>query len=281
LLAALLITFREGLEAALIVGILLGTLRKIDRRGRAGHVWLGVGLAVLISVLLAWGFQRVGIELEGRGEEIFEAATMLLAVLILTWMIYWMRYQSHLLRSALERDVQRAVEADDHRGLAAVAFVAVFREGVETALFLSAATFASRGDAMLIGALVGIALAVVIGAGVYASTIHLSVRWFFNLTSVLLLLFAAGLLARGVHEFQEAGLLPSVVAEVWDINNILSEDSYVGALLKSLVGYNGNPSLEEVIAYLGYWLFALVGIRWLVEKSIAARQRAERAKSES
>lgn len=113
MIAAALIGFREGLEAALIVGIVLGYLRKINQTKRYQDVWLGVALAVGFSIALAWGLQRLELELEGRMEEIFEGATMFLAVLVLTWMIYWMRYQARLIKSSLERNVQRALDAGD------------------------------------------------------------------------------------------------------------------------------------------------------------------------
>jgi high-affinity iron transporter len=277
MLAGLLITFREGLEAALVVGIVHGYLRQIGRGEHSRYVWMGVVLAVGSSLALVWGIQRVGFELEGRAEALFEGAAMFLAVLVLTWMIYWMRYQARLVRSTLERDVQRAVEAGDRRGLAAVAFVAVFREGVETALFVSAAAFAARGGATLSGAAIGLALAAVLGLGIYASTVNLPVRWFFNATSALLLVFAAGLLAHGVHEFQAASFLPTLKPRLWDVTHILSEDSFVGQLLKSLAGYNADPSLEEVLAYVAYWIFALLGIRLLVERSLQRRGQSEAA----
>jgi high-affinity iron transporter len=233
---------------------------QIGHSERQRDVWLGVILAIAMSVMLAIGIQRIGLTLEGRAEAIFEGATMFLAVIVLTWMIYWMRYQARMIRSSLESDVQSAVETGNRRGLIAVAFIAVFREGVETALFLSAAAFAVEGGEILTGAILGLALAIAIGLALYASTIRLKMQWFFGVTSVLLLIFAAGLFAHGIHEFQEAGLLPSINPHIWDTNDILDENSGVGALLKSLVGYNGNPSLEEVVAYVAYWIFALKSI---------------------
>lgn len=271
MIAALLITFREGLEAALIIGIVHGYLRKINRPERQRDVWLGVLLAIGLSVILAIGIQRIGLELEGRAESIFEGATMLLAVVVLTWMIYWMRYQARMIRSSLESDVQSAVETGNRRGLIAVAFIAVFREGVETALFLSAAAFAIESGEVLSGAILGLGLAIAIGIALYASTIRLKTQWFFGVTSILLLIFAAGLFAHGIHEFQEAGLISSLNPQIWDTNDILDENSGAGKLLKSLVGYNGNPSLEEVVAYISYWVFVLLGVRWFVERNLARK----------
>ena len=272
--AATLISLREGLEAALIVGIVLGYLRKINYPQGRGYVWLGVLGAVAASLVVAAVIQAVGFELEGRAEAIFEGATMFLAVGVLTWMIFWMRYQARLIKTSLEQDVHAAVLSGRNQGLAAVSFVAVFREGVETALFLSAAAFAFDSGGTLPGAVLGLGIAILMGYVLYASTARLNIRLFFNLTSILLLLFAAGLLAHGVHEFQEAGLIPTLNAQVWDTNHLLDESSPVGQLFKALFGYNGNPSLEEVVAYLFYWVATLLGLRWWMESKFAPSLKA-------
>lgn len=275
MLATLLIGFREGLEAALIVGIVLGYLKKIGQTGRSRYAWIGVGLALALSVALAIGIQVAGAELEGRAEEIFEGVTMLLAVGVLTWMVYWMRYQARFLKSALEREVQAVVSGEQNWGLAAVAFTAVIREGVETALLLSAAAFAGNRSQALVGALLGLLAAAVAGALIYASTIRLNLRMFFNVTSVLLLIFAAGLLARGVHEFQEAGLLFTVNDHVWNTGHILDEASPAGQVVNTLFGYTNSPSLESVIAYCAYWILAMFGVRWWLDRKAAQRARVE------
>jgi high-affinity iron transporter len=276
LAASTLITFREGLEAALIVGILIGYLVKIGQGHRARMAWAGVGTAVALSALLAFGISAVGAELQGRAEQIFEGVTMFLAVGVLTWMIFWMRFQARFLKVSLEKEVQTAATSGQTLALFGVAFVAVFREGVETALFLSASAFAADGAGTLIGALLGLAIAATLGWLIYASTVRLNVRLFFNVTSVLLLFFAAGLLAYGVHEFQEASLLPMTIEHVWNINHILDEKSALGEIMKALFGYNGNPSLLEVISYAAYWVVALAGVRWWVGRR-AARMTAAQA----
>ncbi len=150
-------------------------------------------------------------------------------------------------------------------------FCAVFREGVETALFFTAAAFTIEGEKVLVGLILGLASAIALGVALYASTIRLEVRWFFNITSVLLLIFAAGLFAHGIHEFQEAAILPTIYPDVWDVNHILDENSFLGELLKSLTGYNGNPSFIEVLAYAGYWVFTILGIRWLIKRNLTRR----------
>ncbi len=261
MLAASLITFREGLEAALIVGIVLGYLRKIGLSDRRGYVWGGVITAVIASLGVALGLQLIGAQFTGRGEEIFEGTAMFLATGVLTYMIFWMRYQGRFLKAALERDVQLAVSAGQNWVLASLAFIAVFREGVETVLFLSAAAFVTAAGETLWGGLLGLAAAIVVGWFVFATAVRLDVRRFFDVTSIVLLLFAAGLLAHGVHEFQEAGLLPVVIEPVWDTNHILHEKSTLGSILKALFGYNGDPSLLEVVAYGGYWVVVATAVR--------------------
>jgi high-affinity iron transporter len=269
MIASLLIAFREGLEAALIVGIVLSYLKKTGQFQYARYAWAGVAAAVVVSAALALGITAIGAELEGPAEPIFEGTMMFLAVGVLTWMIFWMRYQSRTLKSSLEHEIQSAVGGGHPRALFAVAFFAVAREGLETALFLSAAAFATDGGSTLIGSALGLLAAVFTGYLIFASTVRLNLRNFFSVTGILLLLFGAGLFAHGIHEFQEAGLLFSLNEHVWDISHILSAESPVGQILTVLFGYNASPSLEEAIGYVGYWVFTLVGLRWLVDRKIA------------
>src|SRR5262245_37967830 len=189
MLASLLIALREGLEAALIVGIVLSYLKKTGQSKHLRYAWAGVLAATIVSVALALVITAVGAELEGPAEPIFEGTMMLLAVGILTWMIFWMRYQSRTLKSSLEQDIKATLGAGYARGLFAVAFFAVAREGLETALFLSAAAFATDGTATIIGTLLGLGAAVLVGYLIFASTIRLNLRIFFNVTGALLLLF--------------------------------------------------------------------------------------------
>ncbi len=250
--ASFLIALREGLEAALIVGIILGVLRRLGRSDYRWAVWTGVAAAVGLSVLGALGLNAMGVAFEGRAEEIFEGVTMLLAAGVLTWMIFWMQRQSKEIRSALETDVRRAVGSSDRGLLWGLAFVAVLREGIETALFLTAASFQAETWQVWVGALAGLAAAVALGWLIFVAGKRLNLRRFFAITGLLLLLFAAGLVARGVHELQEGGVLPIIVEHLWDSNHILDENGTVGVFLKTLLGYNGNPSLIEVVVYLLY-----------------------------
>jgi high-affinity iron transporter len=256
--ASMLITLREGLEAALIVGIMLSVLRKLGQTDRSRPVWAGVLAALFASVVAGLALNALGVAFEGRGEQIFEGVTMLLAGGVLTWMIFWMQRQGRRVQVELESDVRRAVTAGSAWGLFGLAFAAVVREGIETVLFLTAAAFTATPAQTLVGAGLGLALAIILGWLIFSAGKRLNLRVFFRVTGILLILFAAGLVARGVHEFQEAALLPMVVEHVWDINPILNESSLLGAFLKAIFGYNGNPSLLEALVYCAY--FVIVGI---------------------
>jgi high-affinity iron transporter len=259
--AAFLITLREGLEAALIVGIVLSVLRKLGRADRDRPVWIGVLAAVAVSAIAGAILNALGIAFEGRGEQIFEGMAMLLAAGVLTWMIFWMQRQGRQIQRELEADVRQAVARGSAWALFSLAFVAVVREGIETSLFLTAAAFSATPLQTLVGGALGLIVAIALGWLLFAVGKQLNLRAFFRVTGFLLLLFAAGLVAYGVHELQEAALLPTLVEHVWDINPILDENSALGTFLEALFGYNGNPSLLEVISYAAY-LFVIGSANW-------------------
>jgi len=256
-----LLALREGLEAALIIGIVLGALKKVGQPQLNRAVWIGAGSAVLVSIISAFAINAVGASFEGAAEEIFEGITMLLAAGVLTWMIFWMQRQAHNLKHELEADVRQAASQNNARALFALAFFAVVREGIELVLFLTAASMASSSQQTIIGAILGLGTAVLLGYLLFATTIRLNIRLFFQVTSILLIFFAAGLVAHGVHEFIEAGWIPAGIEHVWDMNHIIDENSTVGQILKALFGYNGNPALVEVIAYVTYLILVFIGLQ--------------------
>jgi high-affinity iron transporter len=261
MIAGFMLGLREGIEAALIVGIVFGVLTKIKRTEFAPVVWGGVVAAIFVSLGVALALNRVGASLEGEAEEIFEGLTMLLAAGLLTWMIFWMQSQGSQIKQMLESDVQRAASSGQIWGLFTIPFITVLREGIETALFLTAAAMTANAQETFIGGLAGLLTAAVLGLLLFAATARLNVRRFFQITSAFLILFAAGLLAHGVHELNEVGWIPTIVEHVWDLNPILNENSTLGLFLKTLFGYNGNPSLTEVIAYVGYFVVLFFGVR--------------------
>ena len=252
MIAALLITLREGLEAALIVGVVLSVLRKLGQSDRTRPVWWGVLAAVGTSLVAGLALNALGVAFEGRGEEIFEGVAMLLAAAVLTWMIFWMQRQGRQVQVELESDVRQAVRGGNAWALFSLAFVAVVREGIETVLFLTAAAFNASPVQTLVGGALGLVIAIALGWLMFAAGKRIDVRAFFRVTGFLLILFAAGLFAHGVHELQEAAILPTIVGHVWDVNPLLNENGTVGTFLKALFGYNGNPSLLEVIVYVAY-----------------------------
>jgi high-affinity iron transporter len=268
-LGAALLTTREGLEASLIVGIVLAYLAKTDNRSSFRVIWAGTAAAVVLSIMLGAAlFFTVG-ELEGRSEQTFEGVAMLSAVAVLTWMIFWMRKQATNIKRELEAKLAGAIAAGSAIGLASVVFFAVLREGWETALFLFAISESSTPLSTGVGAVAGLAVSISLGVALYMGSRRLNLRQFFTVTGLLLIVFAAGLLAHGIHEFQEAGLLPETVEHVWNTNAYVSEDSTFGKFLTALFGYNGDPSLLEVLA----WGAFLVGALWFFLRPLVSPGR--------
>ncbi|HSB89315.1 MAG TPA: FTR1 family protein [Anaerolineales bacterium] len=252
MLPAYLLALREGLEAALVIGLTFGVLNRMRRADLRRQVWLGAGMAAVMSAGAAVSLQAIGVRLEGRFEQVFEGLTMLTAAGLLTWMILWMRSQARRLQEGLEDEVRRAAQAGTARAVFTLAMLAVLREGVELALFLTATTYQTNAAATWTGGLLGLATALALGWIVYGTSVRLDMRAFFQATGLLLLLFAAGLVAHSVHEFNELGWIPPILDPIWNLSGILQEDSVVGSLLKSLFGYNANPSLTEALAYVVY-----------------------------
>ena len=278
-----IITLREGLEAALIIAIILAYLRRVDHPKGVPAVWFGVAGAVALSLAVGAVIFALGAALEGRVEEIFEGAAFLLAVAVLGWMVVWMKHQAHRIKGELEAQVEQALHTGSSVALAGLAFVAVGREGLETALFLFAASETAAPFETLVGGLAGLAIAIALGVAINRGTRRLNLRAFFNVTGFLLIFIAAGLLARGIHELQEAMVMPILVEHVWDINNVLNEKVGVGAFMKGILGYNGNPSLVEVIAYGLFLSSTLVYFFWHPRDSVRpeASQRPQQAMSGS
>jgi high-affinity iron transporter len=275
-MGAALVTTREGLEASLIVGIVLAYLAKTDNRDRFRVIWLGTAAAVALSIATGAAlFFTIG-ELEGRAEQLFEGVAMLSAVTVLTWMIFWMRKQAASIKRELEEKLAGAIAAGSAIGLASVVFFAVLREGWETALFLFATSESSSPVATGIGAVLGLVVSVALGVGLYLGSRRLNLRQFFTATGVLLIVFAAGLLAHAVHEFQEAGVLPATVEHVWNTGGWVSESSHVGKFFTALFGYNADPSLLEA----GVWaVFVLVALTFFLKPLLAPQARPAASRS--
>jgi len=253
-MGALLITLREALEASLVIGIILGYVAKVGRPRLAGRVWAGVAAAGLASAAAGYLFERFTGGFEGPAEQVFEGTVMLGAVVVLTSMIIWMQKQSRGIKGELQARLDEAIRTDAAWGVAGLAFLSVLREGVEMVLFLKAALLSETERGVFWGGLTGIAAAVVLAWLLFKTTVRLDLRRFFAITGALLVLFAAGLVARGLHEFQEAGLLPALAERIWDTERWLSEDGVVGSLLGSLLGYSSRPSLLQGLGWAGYMI---------------------------
>jgi len=266
-----LITLREGIEAALIVAVVLSYLSKVGARTLLRPVYVGVLAGVLASIVAGSLFILLSVEFEGTGEQIFEGITMSIAAVVLTTMIFWMRDNSRAYSEGLKNKVQAALTTKETMGLTALVFVSILREGIETVLFLGSASFNTSGLQTVIGGALGLAVAVAVGIAIIKYSVKMDLKMFFNVTGVFLILFAAGLVARGLGEFQEAGLVPAVVEHVWDTGGFISDGSDLGATLGALFGYTAAPSLVQVLGYLGYWAFVAIWIYRDVTVSVFRR----------
>jgi high-affinity iron transporter len=265
MIPSLIITFRETLEAALVVGIVLSYLVRTRQTQYNIIVYLGIASGIIASIIGAIVFNLIAGGFSGRAEKIFEGITMLVGALLLTTMILWMMKQKHIAQ-ALEHRVATELTKTHSLGLGLLVFIAILREGIETVIFLSAASLVSANNSMF-GALAGIVAAIILGYAIFLGSMKINIKKFFNITSILLILFAAGLVAHGIHELQEAQIIPTVREHIWNINPavnpdgsypLLHEKGNFGSILKSLFGYNGNPSLVEVLSYLAYLAFVFV-----------------------
>ncbi len=275
--AALLITLREGIEATLIVSILLAYLTQLGAGDRAGLVWWGTGAAIIVSIAVGAVIFALEGEFEGTGEQLFEGLVTLTAVSVLTWMIFWMRRQGARIRSALHERMDTALVTGGS-AIAVLAFAAVAREGIETALFIFAAakgTAVASGGVVeqLLGAAIGLAIAAVLGTLLYRGGVKMDLRTFFRVTGGLLIVVAAGLFAFSVHELQEAGVLPFLTATAFDVSGALPDDAGVGGMLHALIGYQADPTWLEVVAWLSY--IAMVGTLFLRPSAAPAPRRAD------
>jgi high-affinity iron transporter len=262
--SGLLTGLREGVEAALIVAIVCAYLARTGNARHFGKIWAGVGTAVAVSLVLGAAlFLTLG-GLEEPYEQIFEGAAMLLAAGVVTWMLFWMRRQASSVKGDLQRAVDRVLTEGTAWGLAVLAFTAVIREGLETALFLVGQASAAGGAAgaegalaVLAGALVGLALAVAFGYGFYRGSRVLDLQRFFRWTGVLLVFIAAGLLSHAVHEFVEIGWITIGTGTAFDIGAVLPHDAGIGLFLRALFGYSSSPEWVTLLSWAGYVVLVL------------------------
>ena len=267
---AFFVTLREGLEAALIVGIIVAYLVKVGRREAVRFVAYGVAAAVAVSVVVGAAVVTTVGELPEVAQETFEGIAALLAVVVLTWMLFWMRRQGRAMKGELEASVDAALGRGSTLALAGLAFVAVAREGLETVLFMLAILGSSENVAVtMFGAVIGLVVAVAIGWAIFAMGVRVSLRQFFTVTGIVLIFVSAGLLAQAVHEFTEAGWLPET-AVAFDLSGILSRDGLLGSVLAGLLGFRPAPTWSELIAYFAYLIPVL--LLFLAPSPVPARR---------
>jgi high-affinity iron transporter len=262
--SGLLTGLREGVEAALIISILVAYLVRTGNRQHVGRIWMGTGAAVLVSVIAGVAlFVTVG-ELQAPWEQVFEGLTMLLAASVVTWMLFWMRRQSGSVRGTLQAAVERALTDGAVFGLVLLAFTAVIREGLETSLFLVGLATSSRGEApsVMLGAVGGLLIAALLGAGFYRGARVIDLRTFFRWTGIALIFIAAGMLSSAVHEFIEIGWITIGTGTAFDISAVLPHlpmagapdglPLIVGQFLHALLGYSSQPEVATVAVWVAY-----------------------------
>ena len=264
MIASFLITLREGVEAALIVAVVLSYIKKVGAQALLRPLYTGVVAGILASIAVGSLFILLSVEFEGTGEQLFEGVTMSIAAVVLTTMIFWMRDNSRAYSEGLKNRVDAALTSRETFGLTALVFVSILREGIEMVLFLGSTSFDTSGYQLIVGGALGLACALAIGLAILRYSVKLNLKTFFNVTGVFLILFAAGLVARGLGEFQEAGVVPAIVEHVWNTGGLISDGSELGATLGALFGYTATPSLVQIVGYAGYWAFAII---WVYRKT--------------
>ncbi len=243
---------REGLEAALIVGIIAAYLARIGRRDMLPLILAGVAAAVAVSVLAGVVVVATVGRMPAVVQETIEGLAGIAAVAVLTWMLFWMRRQGRALKGELEHGVDAALGTGGALALVGLAFVAVAREGLETVLFLLAIiTSAGAGPLTLVGGLLGLGTAVAVGIAIFVGGVRVNLRMFFTVTGVVLIFVAAGLVAFSVSALGEAGLIVNS-GVAYDLNGVLPDSTPLGNVLRGLFGYRSEPTPIEVVAYLLY-----------------------------
>jgi len=257
------LALREGLEAVLVVVIILLYLRKTNQRIYYKYVYLGIILAVAASVVFAIIFSIVFGGFTGIEEKIFEGITFIISGIFILTLVLWISKEGPKMRKNLEGKVEDSIKTQKVFSISITAFIIIIREGVELVLLTTGAT--SQGSLnqanVILGSIIGLIISILIGVLIFYGIKSINLRVFFKITNVMLILFAAGLITYGIHEFIEAGIINPIIDEVWNIKHILPEEfpdlnpatpeflEIIGALLKALFGYNANPALLEVIIY--------------------------------
>ncbi len=258
MLFSLLVTAREGIEIALVVTILLGYLRRIDQKRHFREIWYGVAAAAALSFAVGAGLEIAARELDGRVLEAFEGFTMLFAVFVLTWMLFWMKRNSTGISKELKHQIDIALSRGSMAALALLAFSSVGREGVETTLFLFAGSTNESSDALFVlGGVLGFAIATAAGVVLYYGSARLPLKQFFLGSAIVLMVLAAGLLTNALADLHEATIISNLGSRPWDTESFISMTSAVGKFLHTVLGYDSAPAISQILLYWAYLVVVL------------------------
>jgi high-affinity iron transporter len=274
-LFSFLVTLREGIEIALVVTILLGYLRNIDQKRHFREVWAGTIAAGVLSLGVGVALEATSRELSGRVLEAFEGFTMLFAVVVLTWMVFWMKRQSAGISLALRHRIDSALSRGSVVALALLAFSSVAREGVETTLFLFAGSTNTSGTQFVAGGLLGFAIAAAAGVAIYYGAARLPLKQFFLATGIVVVVLAAGMLANSLNALHEAALLTDLGSRPWDTETTISMTSTMGKFLHTVLGYDSAPAMAQIVAYWVYLVVVLAAYFLLPTRSPVRRRSVE------
>ena len=252
MLISAILSLRESLEAALVVGILFSIIRRTNLKGLTSTIWWGVGISLIASIGVAVGLISIGANLEGDFEKIFEGFSLLVAGLLLTIVIIWVHNTGRDLQASFEKSLVNAVSTNRKIPIFWLVFFSIFREGVELAIFLLAVSAGINSFSQGLGVALGVVLAIGLIWIWYRSVQKLSLYRFFSLTNILLILFAAGLMTRAAHEFIELKWLPALTTPLYNLSPILNESKPIGSILRSLFGFTSSPVLMETLVYVFY-----------------------------
>ncbi|MBJ9977660.1 FTR1 family protein [Pseudomonas sp. S75] len=278
MLVPFLIMLREGIEAALIVGIIASYLRQTGRGQWMPAVWIGVFLAVALSLLVGAGLEVMSREFPQKQQELFEAIVGLAAVVMLSAMVLWMRKMARSIKHDLHASLEAALAGSRHQAWALIGmvFFAVAREGLETVFFLLAVFQQSSGAAAPLGALLGLVAAVLVGLALYSGSLRLNLGQFFRWTGLFILVVAAGILANAVQALHEAGVWNLLQGVVFDTSHVLPADGPTGSVLAGMFGYQDTPTVSTLGAYLLYLTAALVLFFWPASANPTSSNTAHR-----
>lgn len=265
MIGTFMITWRESIEAALLVGILMAYLKKIGQEKQFVYIYSGVGLGVVASICFGYLSYRASFLFEGVGEDVFGALILFLAVIVLTYMVIWMSDQAKHLKGNIQQKVDAAFAQRKLVAISLLTFAGVFREGVETVLFLWGIVLQNQGARSFYPALLsgmsGLILAIVMVWLVFRGIRFLDLKTFFKVTGLILLLMSAGMLVGAVGKLESAGWISPVFVQVWNSTRLIDEQTLVGHILSGFLGYRAKPSLTEILAYFLYFVAISLWLR--------------------